>query len=399
MPQRYVIVGGGIAGAHAIEGIRSVDREGPITLLSRENHAPYNRPYLSKDLWFGKTTLEKLPEYDDAFYREQNVELALRREVVELNPEARKVWDDRGAEIPYDRLLLATGGRPVRLNVPGAELEAIHYFRDLEDYFFLRGRVEQIDHVFVVGGGFIGLELAAAMKHAGREVTLLYSGPTPLARILPRDLGTFVADYYREKGVETVSDDLVVGFEDRGGTVMARTASGGMVETQLVLAGVGIEPQLDLAEAAGLEINDGVVVDEYVRTSDSAIWAAGDIAEYPEVALGRTRRVEHVDQARRQGRCAGVNMAGGREAYDGLPLFYSDFFDLGWEAVGELDATLETEALWKEPFREGVVLYMSEGVTRGVLLWNVWEKVDAARRLIRAGRPMGREERIAMLEV
>lgn len=399
MAQRYVIVGGGIAGAHAIEGIRSVDREGPITLLSRENHAPYNRPYLSKDLWFGKTTLDKLPEYDDTFYRENHVELALRHEVVELNPEERKLWDDRGGEIPYDRLLLATGGRPARLNVPGADLEAIHYFRDLEDYFFLRGRVEQIDHVFVVGGGFIGLELAAAMKHAGREVTLLFTGDYPLARILPRDLGTFVADFYREKGVETVSNDLVVGFEDRGNTVVARTASGGMVETQLVLAGVGIEPQLDLAEAAGLEINDGVVVDEYARTTDPGIWAAGDIAEYPEAALGQTRRVEHVDQARRQGRCAGVNMAGGREAYDGLPLFYSDFFELGWEAVGDLDATLETEALWKEPFREGVLFYLREGVTRGVLLWNVWEKVDAARRLIREGRPMSREERIAMLGV
>ncbi len=397
MPMRYVIVGGGLAGASAIEGIRSRDRESEIVLISRENHAPYHRPPLSKGLWFGKETLDKVPVHPDAFYPESGIRLVLRREVVEVDPERLAVWDDHGAEYGYDRLLLATGGRPARLNVPGADIEGVHYYRDLEDYFYFQEQVKHLEHVLVIGGGFIGLEMAAALSHAGMQVTIIYPSEYPMARLLPRDLGLFVADYYRQKGIETVSGDRVVAIEDQGTQILARTASGGTVTTQVVLAGLGIEPATDLAEAIGLEIDNGIVVDERARTSDPNIWAAGDVAEYPESALHRMRRMEHWDHALRHGRCAGVNMAGGDEPYEGLPLFFSDFFDLGWEAVGDLDVSFGLEEWWKEPFREGVVFYVDEGVVRGVMLWNVWEKVDAARALIRADRPMSMEERLGML--
>ena len=398
MKYKYVIVGGGLAAASAIEGIRSRDPEGSILLLSRENHAPYHRPPLSKGLWFGKTKEDELAAYPPAFYREQGVDLWLRREVVELEPEKHSVWDERGNQYSYERLLLATGGRPRRLNVPGAEDERVHYFRDLEDYLFFVSHAGRYEHVLIIGAGFIGMEMAAALTHAGKEVTMLYTEEWPLARVLPRELGLFVADYYREKGVETVSNDTLVSFESMQGQIMARTGSGGVVTTELVLAGVGIEPQTDLAEAAGLEVRNGIAVDEFCRTSNPDIYAAGDVAEYPDLALGMARRVEHWDHAIQHGKCAGANMAGADTPYPGLPMFYSDLFELGWEAVGEVDAKLQVDAVWKEEFREGIVFYLREGVTRGVLLWNVWEKVEWARALIREGKAMSGDERRKLVE-
>jgi NADPH-dependent 2,4-dienoyl-CoA reductase/sulfur reductase-like enzyme len=395
MRHKYVIVGGGLAAASAIEGIRRHDDGGGILLLTRENFEPYHRPPLSKDLWFGKSTKDKLPVHDDAFYRENGVELQLRREVVELDPARHLLWDDRGVEWEYERLLLATGGRPRRLVVEGAEVPGLRYFRDLEDYLFLERRLDRFQHALVVGGGFIGAELAAALRHAGKEVNFLYDREYPLSRVLPRDLGLFVADYYRQQGVETVSEDKVVALEEAQGLIQARTASGGVISTQLVLAGLGIEPEGDLAEAAGLDVEDGIVVDEFARTTDTDIYAAGDVARYPCVPLERSLRVEHWDHAQQHGRCAGANMAGAVEPYEGIPYFFSDLFDLGFEAVGELDPTLRVEAVWREPFREGVVYYLRDDVARGVLLWNVWGAVDWARSLVRAAKPMSSEERAA----
>lgn len=397
MDYRYVIVGGGLTAASAIEGIRAHDPEGSILMISRENFPPYQRPPLSKELWFGRTTKEELPVHDDAFYREQRVELALRREVVELDAAKRRVWDDRGIEHGYERLLLATGGSPRRLNVEGAEIEGVHYFRELEDYLFLERHLARFEHALVIGGGFIGLELAAALTHAGKHVTLIYQKEYPLANILPRDLGLFVADTYRQRGVETVSEDAVVGFDEAQGLIHARTASGGVVTTQLVLAGVGIVPETDLAEAAGLDVDHGIVVDEFCRTSDPNIFAAGDVAEYPDLVLGRSRRVEHRDQAVQHGRCAGANMAGAGQRYEHTPFFYSDLFDLGFEAVGDLDSSFTTEAVWREPLRKGVVFYLNGDVVRGVLLWNAWGGVDWARGLICDGRVMSGAERAAAI--
>ena len=393
MNSKYLIVGGGLAAASAIEGIRSHDAEGTISLISRENVSPYHRPLLSKDLWFGKKKPDELPVYPPEFYRENNVALHLRREIVELDPEKHLVWDERGTEYGYEKLLLATGGRPRRLNVPGADIEGVHYFRDLEDYQFLHEHLQHFEHALVIGGGFIGMEIAAALNHVGKQVTLIYRHDYPLDRAFPRDLGTFIADYYREKGVETVSGDMVVAIEEQGPHVLARTASGGTVTTELVIAGLGIEPETDLADGAGLEVRDGIVVDEFGRTSNPDIHAAGDVAEFPNLALLKAERVEHWDHAKSHGRCAGVNMAGGNEPYAGLPMFYSDFFDLGWEAVGEIDASLPVEAVWKEPMREGVLFYLRDEVIRGVLLWNVWEKVEWARGLIREQRTMASVER------
>jgi len=385
---RYVIVGGGLTAASAVEGIRAHDRSGSILLLSRENFPPYHRPPLSKDLWFGKRTVDELPVHADAYYEERNVTIELRREVVELDPENRRVFDDHGASFGYEKLLLATGGRPRRLPVDGANREGIHYFRGLEDYQLLRERIARLRHVLVIGGGFIATEMAAALRHVGQEVTFLYPHEYPMHRLLPRDLGQAVAELYRERGIETVSNQTVVGFEEEGGLLVARARSGDLVTTQTVLVGAGIDPQVDLAEGAGLEIGNGIEVDDHARTTDPNVYAAGDCAEFPYLALDRTARVEHWDHAIHHGRLAGANMAGADQVYDHMPMFYSDFFELGWEAVGEVDAGNEVRAVWKEPHREGIVFYLRDDVVRGVLLWNVWDRVDWARDLIRAAKPM-----------
>ena len=393
MHYHYIVVGGGLAGASAIEGIRSRDPEGSILLVSRENYPPYHRPPLSKDLWFGKSTLDKLPVHDEAFYRENKVEVALRREVIELDADHHTIYDERGTASEYQKLVLATGGKPRLLGVEGGHIEGVRYFRTLEDYLAIQQRLERLQHVLVVGGGFIGIELAAALRHVGKEVTYVYPHQYPLINVLPRDLGLFVADYYREQGVETVSDDRVVSFEEQHGLVQARTAQGNTISTQLVLAGIGIEPHVELAEAAGLAVGDGIEVDEYGRTSDPDVYAAGDVAFFPYLALGERRRVEHWDHAIQHGKAVGANMAGAEEPYTALPMFYSDFFDLGWEAVGDLDSSLEVVPEWSTPMKEGVLFYLRDDVIRGVLLWNRWNKVDWARHLIRERMTLTREVR------
>jgi NADPH-dependent 2,4-dienoyl-CoA reductase/sulfur reductase-like enzyme len=390
---RYVIVGGGLAAASAVAGIRERDAQGTILVLSRENHPPYHRPPLSKGLWSGKEKLEGIAVHPDDYYREQKVDLSLRREVVELDIEARRLWDDRDGVVGYEKLLIATGGRPRPLDVPGGTGEGIHYFRSLEDYLLLEQRVQRVQHALLIGGGFIGLELAASISGRNCEVTLVYPEEYPLRRVLPRELGLFVAEYYRGKGVETISGESVRSIEPQGGLLVANTVAGNQIRTQLCVVGVGMLPNLDLAEAAGLEVDHGVVVDEFGRTSDPHVYAAGDVSEFPLLALGQRTRAEHWDHAREHGRVVGTNMAGAEQKYDYLPMFYSDFFDLGWEAVGDVNSQHEVHVVWKEEFKQGVLYYLNEDVVVGVLLWNVWSQVDRAREIIRRQKPTTSAER------
>jgi NADPH-dependent 2,4-dienoyl-CoA reductase/sulfur reductase-like enzyme len=394
----YVIVGGGLAGASAIEGIRAHDKTGAILLLSRENTTPYHRPPLSKDLWFGKKKRDELPVYDDEFYKANGVQLALRREIMQLEPGSHTLWDDHETTYTYDKLLIATGGKPRVLPVEGEGPENTHYYRTLEDYLFLEDHIKRVQHILVVGGGFIGLELAAALRHVGKEVTIVYPEEYPLYRILPRDLGMYVAEFYREKGVETISGETLKSIQQGGGVIHALTHNGNTIATQLLVAGVGIVPSLAVADSGGLETGNGIEVDEYCLTSDPNIYAAGDVAEFPYLALEKRTRIEHWDHAIYHGKCAGANMAGAKEPYTHLPMFFSDFFELGWEAVGDLDSSQTVDAVWKDPMKEGVLFYLRDDVVRGVLLWNSWGKVDWAREVIKAHKPTTHDERVELLE-
>jgi NADPH-dependent 2,4-dienoyl-CoA reductase/sulfur reductase-like enzyme len=376
---KYFIVGGGMTADAAVSGIREVDSTGSIGLVSKEPDAPYNRPPLTKGLWKGEP-LESIWRGTE----KKGVEYYLGPRVETLNVELKQVTDDQRDVYTFDKLLLATGGRPRVL--PFGD-DQIIYYRTLADYRRLRTLSEKQKRVVVIGGGFIGSEITAGLTMNKKEVVIVFPGAGICDRIFPRDLSEFVTKYFRDKGVEVLAGESVAGLENRDGQVFVRTKGGRQIGAAGIVAGLGIEPNVELAQAAGLKVDNGIVVNEFLQSTRPDIYAAGDVAQFFNPALGKSIRVEHEDNANTMGRVAGLNMAGKAEPYHHLPFFYSDLFDLGYEAVGELDARLETFADWKTPFREGVVYYLREGRVRGVLLWNVWGQVDAARSLIAEAGP------------
>jgi NADPH-dependent 2,4-dienoyl-CoA reductase/sulfur reductase-like enzyme len=371
---QYLIVGGGMTGDAATRGIRAVDTAGSIGLITSETHPPYNRPPLSKGLWKDQT-VDKIWRKTES----RNVEVVLGRTVTGLQAAKKQVVDNGGTAYTFDKLLLATGGTPRRLPFGGDD---IIYFRSLNDYERLRALAEQGRRFAVIGGGFIGSEIAAALAMNQKSVVMVFPDDGIGARPFPAGLSNAVTEYYRSKGVDVLPRETAVGLERRGPTLVLKTQSGRAIEADGVVAGIGILPNTALAEAAGLRVDDGVLVDEFLRTDQADIYAAGDVARFYNPALDTRLRVEHEDNANAMGRAAGQNMAGRATPYHRLPSFYSDMFDLGYEAVGELDSRLTMVEDWTEPNRRGVVYYLRDGRVRGVLLWDVWSKVDAARALI-----------------
>ena len=397
----YLVVGGGMTGDAAVHGIREVDPQGTIAVIGAEPHPAYDRPPLSKGLWKGKP-LDSIWRKNDV----QGVTTHPGRRAVRLDPRRKRVTDDRGVEHTYDKLLLATGATPRRLQ---PDAEGVIYFRTLDDYHRLRQMAGEGRRFAVIGGGFIGSEIAAALSMAGCRVTLLFPGAAIGGRIFPADLADSLNRLYRNKDVQVVPRLSSLAVEERPGgassggmTMRVRTGDGGSdqtLEVDGVVAGIGVQPDVTLAREAGLAIGNGIRVDASLRTSHPDIFAAGDVAILHHPVLGHPVRVEHEDNANTMGRLAGRSMAGDRVAFDHLSMFYSDLFELGYEAVGDLDPRLETFADWKEPFRQGVVYYLSGGRVRGVLLWNVWEQVEAARALISEPGPFRADELKARIPV
>ncbi len=388
-PYPYLIVGGGMTADAAVRGIRELDDSRPIGLIGAEPDPPYARPPLSKGLWKGEPL--------EGIWRdtgEAGVELHLGRRVTAIDLAARTVRDDRGTTYGFEKLLLATGGRPRRLPFGGDD---VVYFRNLEDYRRLRTLADRGGRFAVIGGGFIGSEIAAALASQGRSVTLLFPEAGIGSRVFPDELARFLVGHFAEKGVEVLTGRKVTNLvaTERGYEVHADGESLPVVDA--VVAGLGIVPETDLAAAAGLAVDDGIAVDERLRTSDPRVFAAGDVARFPAPALGGRIRVEHEDNAVSMGRAAGRAMAGDDSPYTHLPSFYSDLFEFGYEAVGELDPRGEMVADWKEPLREGVVYYLKAGRVRGVLLWNTWGQVDAARALIARPGPFRPEDLVGRL--
>ena len=368
----YLIVGAGMTGDMAAKGIREHDPDGSITMIGDEAHPPYKRPLLTKGLWQGA------PE--EKLWREpaDGVELVTGRRIVSLDLAAHTATDDAGEQYSWQKLLLATGARP--REVPGAE--GVIWYRTLDDYRRVRESAAEGAHIAVIGGGFVGSEIAAGLVGVGCRVTMLFPEPGIGHRLFPTDLSASVTEYYREKGVEVLAGEMVTAASAN----RVETRSGRTLDVDAVVAGLGVVPNTELAEAAGLEVNDGIVVDEYGRVpGHDDVFAAGDVARFPVAALGVALRIEHEDHANSHGKAVGANMAGADTPYDHLPFFYSDLFDLGYEAIGLVDSRLEAVEDWQEPFRKGVVTYVEDGRPRGVLLWNVWDKLDAARDLIVAG--------------
>ena len=372
---RYLIIGGGMTADAAAHAIRETDAGGSIGIISADPHPPYNRPPLSKGLWKGDDPEKTLWRGTDKI----NVDLRLGRRVTAINTKQKTVTDDRGNVITYEKLLLATGGTPRRLPMQTGQ---IIYYRTFDDYTRLRALANQKLRFAVLGGGFIGSEVAAALRIVGGDVTMIVPEDGIGARVFPADLSKFLVDYYREQGVDVRTGEGLADLQQSAGKVNVRTTHGKDIPVDVVVAGLGIQPNVELAEQAGLRVENGIVVDELLRTSTPDIFAAGDVANFFNPALGVRMRVEHEDNANTMGAAAGRSMAGKGMPYTHLPFFYSDLFALGYEAVGELDPRLETDNVWKERFREGVIYYLKDGKVRGVLLWNTWGQVENARAII-----------------
>src|SRR5665213_1234732 len=294
MRYRYLIIGGGLAGASAIEGIRQQDKDGTIGLLCAEDSLPYNRPPLSKDLLWGKKTLDEIFVFDPNCYRDQNVNVHLNTRVKSVNAEKSLVVDEDGREFQYSKLLIATGGNPRQFPQAG---EAVHYFRNTKDYLTLMRAVPKVKDFIIVGGGFIGAELAAGLNHLGKKVIVLFKGKNLLEDIFPADLAAWVTDFYKQKGVYFATEDEPAAFKSAKDRVTVTTKGGKKLEAGWIIAGIGIDPETELAKSAGLQIEKGIVVGKNLQTSRPGIYAAGDLARFPCEALGQTVRLEHWDNA------------------------------------------------------------------------------------------------------
>lgn len=378
---KYLIVGGGMTADSAAKGIRSVDGDGAIGMITDEPDPPYDRPPLSKGLWKGKP-IEKIWRKTE----ERGVTLVRERRAVSIDAERRIVVDHQGGVYGYERLLLATGGTPKR---PFAGDSSPLYYRTLGDYRALRALADGKQRFIVAGGGFIGSEIAAALAMNGKDVVMAFFESGICGGVLPPELTERLNRYYEGKGVRVV--------HGKGVTRMARTATGvevvledgSRLDGDAVVAGLGVAPNVELAAKAGLDVGNGIVVDEFLRTSRANIFAAGDVANFPCLALGRRVRVEHEDNANTMGILAGRNMAGENAPYRHLPFFYSDLFDIGYEAVGETDPSHRTLMVWLEPNAKGALFYLRGDTVRGILFWNMFGNVDAGREIITTARPCG----------
>jgi len=376
----YLIIGGGMAGDAAVRGIRMIDPDRPIGLVGQETDPPYNRPPLSKGLWKG-APLSRIWRNTHAL----GVDLHLGRKIIHLDPVQKRAVDDQGDEYTYGRLLLATGGDPIRLS---GEHERILYYRTLADYQRLRSLIDQgMQRFAVIGGGFIGSEMAAALTTLGKEVVLIFPEKGIGERALPAEISQYLNQLFRERGVRVLNGHLVRSLQpDESGVTVLTDAGEGLrdeaLRVEAVVAGLGIRPNTALAESAGLSTNNGIVVDLAMCTSHPDIFAAGEVVNFFSPVLNQQMRVEHEENANTTGMIAGQGMAGQPGQYDTLPSVYSKLFEISYDAVGDLDPRLEIRYDWEEPFQKGKVYYTREGRVRGVLLWNISRGLDEARQQI-----------------
>jgi NAD(P)H-nitrite reductase large subunit len=392
----YVIVGAGLAGGSAAQAIREIDSEQSLLLIGAEKHLPYHRPPLSKGLWTQTKTIPSIFLEDDRYYENNRIDTHRGDPVVELNAEEKWVVTKDGVRFGFEKLLLATGGAPKKLPIPGGDHPDIIYFRTLDDFTRAREIAAPGKKALVIGGGFIGSEIAAALSRNKLDVTMLFLGHVMCERVFPSSLGAAIQRMYEERGVHIRAGDAPVSIEKRTERFVITTRRGESIEADMIIAGVGIAPDTGLAAQAKLRTGNGIVVDDYFQTSDPVIHAAGDNALFPYKSLG-ARRIEHWDAAASQGAHAGRVMAGQMEPYTYLPYYFSDLFDFGYEAVGETDPGLETFADWKTENETGVVYYLKESRVRGVLLCNVWGQVDRARELVENQKPVSPDDLAGLL--
>jgi 3-phenylpropionate/trans-cinnamate dioxygenase ferredoxin reductase subunit len=381
--QTFVIVGASLAGAKAAQTLREEGFDGRIVLVGAEEQRPYARPPLSKEYLRGEAGREKLWVHDDAsFYDGQDIELRLGTTATDIDVGRRKVTLDDGERLPFDWLLLTTGAEPRRLNVPGAHLDGVHTLRSVESADTIRARLDRGGTVVVVGAGWIGSEAAASARGRGLDVTVIEPAAVPLERVLGHEMGAFYRDVHRDEGVEMVLGTGVAAFEGVDAVERVWTTDGRAFDCDFAIVGIGVEPRTDLAAAAGLAVGDGVVCDRNLQTSAPGVFAAGDVAQHDHPVYGPTR-VEHWSNALHQGPAAARNMLGHNRAYERVPYFFSDQYDVGMEYSGRMTDSAHLVVRGDPATRAFVAFWVDEERLVAAMNVNVWDVAEPIGHLIR----------------
>jgi 3-phenylpropionate/trans-cinnamate dioxygenase ferredoxin reductase component len=399
--ESYVIVGASLAGAKAAEAMRDAGFDGRVVLVGDERERPYERPPLSKGYLMGKDPREKAFVHEEKWYADHDVDLMLGVTVTGLHRPSHEIEMAGGERVSYDKLLLATGSSPRKLQAPGADLSGVHYLRRLGDSDELREVLAAGGSLVVVGGGWIGLEVAAAARQAGLDVTVIEPQRAPLLGALGSVVGDVFAGLHRDHGVDVRTGSGVSSIEGSDGRVTGvTTTSGEVVAADAVVVGVGVKPNVRLAEAAGLAVEVGIVTDEMLQTSDDAIWAAGDVADAWHPLLGERVRVEHWANASGQGKAAGQAMAGKGEPYAKLPYFFTDQYDLGMEYHGHVGAAGFDDVVLRGDVASGewLAFWLRDGQVLAGMNVNIWDAADAIKALAR-GRVAVSRDRLADVDV
>jgi 3-phenylpropionate/trans-cinnamate dioxygenase ferredoxin reductase component len=393
----FVIVGASLAGAKAAETLREEGFDGRVVLIGAEAERPYERPPLSKDYLRGEAEAKPYV-HPEAFYAENEIELRTSTTVTGLDPGASTVAVGEAERVSYDRLLLTTGAEPRRLSVPGSELEGIHYLRELADSDALSDRLAGGARVVVIGAGWIGAEVAASARQRGCEVTIVATGAVPLERVLGSEVGAIYRDVHADHGVRFLGNTRPEAFEGAGRVERVHTSSGEAIEADLVVVGVGVTPRVELAESAGIEVENGILVDEHLRTTAPDVLAAGDVANAHHPLFGRRVRVEHWANALEQGPAAARSMLDREVPYEQVPYFFSDQYDLGMEYGGYATSWDEVVFRGDVEGREFIAFWLAGGRVVAGMNVNVWDVNERIRELVRSRRPV-EAERLADPEV
>jgi 3-phenylpropionate/trans-cinnamate dioxygenase ferredoxin reductase subunit len=389
MNATYVIAGAGLAGAKAAETLREEGFAGPLLLVGEETERPYERPPLSKDYLLGKAERETIYVHPRSWYAENSVDLRLGRRVTGIDPAAHDVTLDDGSRAGYAKLLLATGSSPRRLPLAGADADGVLYLRRVGDSDQIRLAFQTASRVVVIGAGWIGLETAAAARAAGAEVTILEAAELPLLRVLGREVAQVFADLHRDHGVDLRFGVRVAEITESGGRAGGvRLADGSRIAADVIIVGVGITPNSQLAEAAGLEIGNGIVVDARLCSSDPDIFAAGDVANAYHPVFGKHIRVEHWANALHQPQAAARAMLGQDVVYDQVPYFYTDQYDLGMEYAGYVEPSGYDQVVFRGDVgrREFIAFWLARGRVLAGMNVNIWDVSDTIQAIVRGGR-------------
>ncbi len=390
-PTNYLLIGGGLASYEAIKSIRTKDKSGSITLVTSEPHLPYDRPPLTKEYVRGEKPKEELGYAPPTFYQENKVATLLGVRAEKLDPATSTVALSNGDSVRYEKLFIATGGNPVKLDVPGANKKGIHYLRTQDDSDAIIAEAKPGKRAIIIGAGFIGLELAASLRQRDVDVTVVEVAPKVWARFAAAGLADFVETYSLNKGVKFHTNDAIAAFDGRTKVSSVRTKAGLELPCDFVVVAIGIRPNVELAESAGLPTSNGIVVDEFLATANPNIYAGGDVANYLDPVFKKRRRVEHWGHAEYCGQVAGANMAGAKVKYDLVTYVFSHIFDLDLEFAGDESEHDQALIRGKLSANSFMVLYLKGGKLRAYFSINTsQDDFPFLQMLMRSGKDLSK---------